>query len=166
MLNLVSLHSIQNRPRAALAALLLVLAAGCALNPSEPKTVYSACHVLGSSDWQARVETVPNATPIPYVRRKLIVTGKVKTAGGVVYVSLAQGPVARLDDPVQQVMVRTEGSPEAGAAPVVHNVRGVFPGRGRYGGVAIRCGDGIIAEIRDVPIPPRKKGENPFPWER
>jgi hypothetical protein len=28
--------------------------------------------------------------------------------------------------------------------------------------VAIRCGDGIIAEIRDVPAPPRQKGENPW----
>lgn len=148
-----------NRLRAAFAPLLL-LPAACAVNPSVPKGTYSACHVLGSSDWRARVEVFPNATPIPYLRRKLVVTGTVTTAGGGVYVSLAQGPVSRLDDPVQQVIVRTEGSPEAGAAPVAHNVRVVLPALDRYGGVAIRCGDGIIAEIKDVPIPPREKGEN------
>ena len=150
---------IHSRLRASLAALLL-LPGACAVNTSVPKGVYSPCHVLGSSDWKAHVEAVPNATPKPYVRRKLVVTGKVTTAGGGFYVSLAEGPVSRLDDPVQQVLVRTEGSAQAGARPVVHNVRGVFPALSHYGGVAIRCGDGIIAEIRDVPIPPREKGEN------
>ena len=151
---------IDRRLRASLAALLLLLPAACAVNTSVPKGLYSACRVLGSSDWKAHVEIVPNSTPIPYLRRKLVVTGKVTTAGGGFYVSLAQGAVSRLDDPVQQIVVRTEGSPEPGAAPVTHNVRGVFPALDHYGGVAIRCGDGIIAEIRDVPIPPREKGEN------
>lgn len=127
-----------------------------------PEPIYSTCRVLGSSDWKARVETYPSASPIPYVRRRLVVTGRVTTAGGGFYVSLDEGPVERLDDPVQQVLVRTEGSAEAGAAPVTHNVRAVLPALDHYGGVAIRCGDGIIAEIRDVPIPPREKGEDPF----
>ena len=146
------------RSLAALAALLSL--AACIPSPA-PEPIYSACHVLGSSDWKARVELYPSASPKPYLRRKLIVTGKVTTAGGG-YVSLDEGPVSRLDDPVQQVLVRTEGSGEAGAAPVVHNVRGDFRALDRYGGVAIRCGDGIIAEIRDVAIPPREKNENPF----
>jgi hypothetical protein len=157
MRKLVPLLSTRNRPRAALAGLLLL--AACYPTP-EPEPIYSACHVLGSSDWQARVEIYPTASPKPYLRRKLVVTGKVTTAGGGFYVSLAEGPVSRLDDPVQQILVRTEDSTEAGAAPVVHNVRGVFPALKRYGGVAIRCGDGIIAEIRDVPMPPREKHEN------
>jgi hypothetical protein len=127
---------------------------------SAPEPVYSACRVLGSSDWQARVETYPSASPKPFLRRRLVVTGKVVTAGAGIYVGLAEGPVSRLDDPVQQVLVRTEGSPEAGGAPTAHRVRGVFPALDRYGGVAIRCGDGIIAEIRTVTIPPREKGEN------
>jgi hypothetical protein len=71
--------------------------------------------------------------------------------------------VARLDEPIQQVRVRTEGKAEAGAL-VVHNVRGVFPAIDRYGGIAVRCGDGIIAEIREVPVPPREKREDPFSW--
>jgi hypothetical protein len=141
------------RLRAILAAACLVLPAACAVNPSVPKGLYAPCHVLGSSDWKAHVELFPNSNPIPYVRRKLVVTGRVTTAPGY-YVSLAEGPVARLDQPVQQVLVRTEGSAAEGAA-TVHNVRGVFPALDRYGGVAIRCGDGIIAEIKDVPIPPR-----------
>ncbi|HEX8623126.1 MAG TPA: hypothetical protein VF718_14250 [Allosphingosinicella sp.] len=136
----------------------LLILPSCIPSPA-PEPIYSACRgVLGSSDWQARVELSPSASPIPYVRRKLIVTGKVTTAGGGVYVSLAQGPVARLDDPVQQVLVRTEGSP--GGAPVAHNVRAVMPALDRYGAVAIRCGDGIIAEIRDVTVPPHDKGED------
>jgi hypothetical protein len=123
-----------------------------------PEPIYSACHVLGSTDWQARVEIYTSASPTPFLRRRLIVTGKVTTAGSGIYVSLAQGPVSRLDDPMQQVLVRTEGSP--GGPPATHNVRVVFPALDHYGGVAIRCGDGIIAEIRDVAIPPREKGEN------
>ena len=145
----------QDRIRAALAALLLPLPAACAINTTVPKTVYSPCNVLGSSDWSARVEAFANATPKPFVRRKLVVTGKVTTPGGV-FASLAAGPVSRLDEPVQQVIVRTEGSAEAGAAPSVHNVRVVLPALAAYGAVAIRCGDGIIGEIREVAIPPRE----------
>ena len=144
-------------------AFLLMLPAGCALDGPIRETGYAPCHVLGSSDWKAHVEFSSTSSPIPYLRRKLVVTGKVTTAGGY-YASLAEGPVARLDEPIQQVRVRTEGSAEAGARPVTHNVRGVFPAIERYGGVAIRCGDGIIAQIRDVPIPPREKHENPFTW--
>ena len=146
--------------RAAL-ALILVAPAGCALDGPVREVGYAPCHVLGSSDWKAHVEIFPTASAIPFLRRKLIVTGKVTTASGY-YASLAEGPVARLDDPIQQVRVRTEGSPAAGGAPVVHEVRGVFPAMKRYGGVAIRCGDGIIAEIRDVPAPARQKRENPW----
>lgn len=149
--------------RGAAIALLLSLGAGCALDGPIRETGYASCHVLGSSDWKAQVEFSSTSSPIPYLTRKLVVTGKVITAGGY-HASLAEGPVARLDEPIQQVRVRTEGSAEAGAAPVTHNVRGVFPAIERYGGVAIRCGDGIIAEIRDVPVPPREKRENPFSW--
>ncbi|HEX8481637.1 MAG TPA: hypothetical protein VF650_07035 [Allosphingosinicella sp.] len=142
-------------------AVILALPAACALDGPVRDTGYSACQVMASSDWKAQVELDPTASPVPYLRRKLVVTGKVTTAGGY-RPSLYEGPVARLDEPIQQVMVRTEGSPEAGAAPVVHNVRAIFPAMKRYGGVAIRCGDGIIAEIREVPAPPRQKGENPW----
>jgi hypothetical protein len=140
-----------------------MLAAGCAVDTQVRETGYSACRVLGSSDWKAQVEFSATDTPLPYFRRKLVVTGKVTTAGGY-SASLAEGPVSRLDEPVQQVMVRTEGAAQPGAAPVTHDVRGVFPGLKRYGGVAIRCGDGIIAEISDVPAPPRHERENPFPF--
>lgn len=148
-------------PRRAAYALLLALPAGCALDGPIRDTEYAPCKVLGSSDWKAHVEFSSTSSPIPYLTRKLVVTGKVTTAAGY-HASLAGGPVARLDEPIQQVRVRTEGSAQPGAAPVVHNVRGVFPAIDRYGGVAIRCGDGIIAEIREVPAPPRQKGENPW----
>ncbi|HYG47414.1 MAG TPA: hypothetical protein VD846_05660 [Allosphingosinicella sp.] len=149
------------RSRAAAAVFFLLLPAACASDPTVRETIYSPCHVLGSSDWKAHVEFSSTASPIPYLTRKLVVTGKVRTAAGY-YPSIAQGPVSQLDEPVQQVLIRTEGSPEAGAAPVVHDVRAVMPALKRYGGVAIRCGDGIIAEIRDIPSPPRQKNENPW----
>jgi hypothetical protein len=148
------------RRRAAL-ILLLALPAGCSIDAPSRRTDYAPCRVLGSSDWKAHVEFSSTSSPIPYLTRKLVVTGKVTTARGY-RASLAQGPVARLDEPIQQVRVRTEGAPEPGGAPVVHDVRGVFPAIDRYGGVAIRCGDGIIAEVREVPAPPRDKRENPF----
>jgi len=144
--------------RAGLAPLLALLAAACVVKTPVPETVYSPCHVLGSSDWKARVEIFPSNHPMPILRRKLVVTGKVTTAGGGYDVSLAEGPVSRFDDPVQQILVRTEGSADAGAGPVTHDVRGEFRALKRYGGVAIRCGDGVIAEIADVPFPPRKRG--------
>jgi hypothetical protein len=148
----------RSRLAAALGAALIL--PSCIPTPA-PEPTYSACRgVLGSSDWQARVELDPSSSPIPYVRRKLVVTGRVTTAGRGVYVSLEPGPVEKLDDPVQQVILRTEGSP--GGAPAVQNVRVRLPAIDRYGGVAVRCGDGIIAEIRDVTVPPRAKGENPF----
>jgi hypothetical protein len=149
--------------RRAASALILALTAGCAADLPVRDSGYAACRVLGSSEWKAHVEFSSTASPIPYLTRKLVVTGKVTTARGL-YASLAPGPVARLDEPIQQVRVRTEGSAEPGGAPVVHDVRGVFPAIDRYGGVAIRCGDGIIAEVREVPAPPRNERENPFSW--
>lgn len=147
--------------RPAALALLLAISAGCALDGPVRDTGYAPCHVLGSSDWKAEVEFSSTSSPIPYLTRKLVVTGKVTTARGY-SASLAEGPVARLDDPIQQVRVRTEGVADPGGGRVVHDVRGAFPAIERYGGVAIRCGDGIIAEIRDVPAPPRNKNENPW----
>jgi hypothetical protein len=149
--------------RGAAFALLMALPAACSIDGPIRDYTYAPCHVLGSSDWKAHVEFSSTSSPIPYLTRKLVVTGKVTTTRGY-SASLAEGPVARLDEPIQQVRVRTEGSAEAGGAPVVHDVRGVFPAIDRYGGVAIRCGDGIIAEVREVPVPPREKHENPFTW--
>ena len=62
-------------------ALVIVLAlSACALDNPLRDTRYSACHVLGSSDWKAQVEFSSTASPIPYLTRKLVVTGKVTTA--------------------------------------------------------------------------------------
>jgi hypothetical protein len=160
MRNILSLSKLG---RASALALILAVPAACSIDGPVRAFDYAPCQVLGSSDWKAHVEFSSTSSPIPYLTRKLVVSGKVTTASGL-QASLAQGPVARLDDPIQQVRVRTEGSAQPGGAPVVHEVRGVFPAIERYGGVAIRCGDGIIAQVRDVPVPPRDKYENPFTW--
>ena len=144
-------------PRPAAAGLILLLT-GCIVSTPVPEPIYSPCQALSSSGWQARVEIFPSSHPKPILRRMLVVTGDVVVAGNGISVALERGPVARLDQPVQQILVRTEGTPEAGAAPETRRVRGVFPALKRYGGVALRCGDGIIGEIRDVPMPPRRKG--------
>ena len=128
--------------------------AGCLMAPSLPERIYAPCHVAGSSDWKAHVEIFPSAHPKPILRRMLVVTGKVRVAAGA-GASLERGPVARLDEPVQQALVRAEAPIERGAPTEMRSVRGVFPALKRYGGVDIRCGDGIIAQITDVPIPPR-----------
>lgn len=129
--------------------------AACIVSTPVPETIYAPCHVAGSSDWRAQVEIFPSAHPKPILRRMLVVTGKVRVAAGA-GAALERGPVARLDDPVQQVLVRAGAAMEAGQATEMRSVRGVFPALKRYGGVDIRCGDGIIAQIKDVPIPPRR----------
>jgi hypothetical protein len=129
--------------------------AACLMAPPLPETIYAPCHVGGSSDWKARVEIFPSAHPKPILRRMLVVTGRVRVAAGA-GASLDRGPVARLDDPVQQVLVRAGAPLKNGEATEMRNVRGVFPALRAYGGVEIRCGDGIIAQISNVPIPPRR----------
>jgi hypothetical protein len=143
------------RARLAAVAPCLLLASACVVSTPVPEPVYSPCHVLGSSGWRARIELFPSNHPKPIMRRMLVVNGKVSVAGNGLSVGLARGPVSRLDPPVQQILVRTEGSVEEGAAPVTHVVRGAFPALKRYGGVSIRCGDGIIGEVREIPAAPR-----------
>lgn len=128
---------------------------GCLMAPALPERIYAPCHVAGSSGWKARVEIFPSAHPKPILRRMLVVTGKVRVAEGA-GASLDRGPVARLDEPVQQILVRASGPIEPGAPTEMRSVRGVFPALKRYGGVDLRCGDGIIAQITEVPIPPRR----------
>jgi len=66
-------------------------------------------------------------------------------------VSLDLGPVQKLDQPVQQILLRTEppGGSETPARTEVH-VSGAFPALKRYGAVTIRCGDGIVGIIKPV----------------
>lgn len=137
------------RVRAAGAALCLLALSACAGPVPEP--VYSRCGALGSSDWKAELLVSPSAHKRA-LRRRLAVSGKVIVPAGA-SADLEVGPVAKLDPPVQQVLVRTPGAGGAaiGSAetPAVEtrDVSGVFPALKRYGGVEIRCGDGIIARI-------------------
>jgi hypothetical protein len=128
---------------------LLLLPGGCLLGWPETDIVYSPCHAVASGKWRAYVERVSVTTQkAPLHRTFLFVEGEVTAPDGD-SVSLERGPVQQLDAPVQQIMIRTEGS--GAGAPVTQQVRGRFRALRRYGAVAIRCGDGIVGTIRDIP---------------
>lgn len=144
-------------PRAArpIAAALLLLPAACLVKLPVEETVYSPCHALASSDWRAHVIRIPSAHVRPIMKPFLVVEGKVTVPGAGYSVSLDLGPVERLDGPVQQILVRTTPPDGAEAGPpVVQSVRGTFPARKRYSGLRIRCGDGTLALVRDIPREP------------
>ena len=135
--------------RPLLALPLLALPSACLLGQPGTNIVYSPCHATGSRGWQAHVARINVTTQkAPLHRTLLFVEGEV-TAPESDTVTLERGPVSQLDKPVQQIMLRTDG-PGTGA-PATHRVRGRFKALKRYGSVAIRCGDGIVGTIRDVP---------------
>ena len=128
---------------------LLLLPGGCLLGWPSTDVVYSPCHAVSSGKWRAYVSRVSVTTQkAPLHRTFLFVEGEVTAPDGDA-VSLGRGPVQQLDAPVQQIMIRTEGA--GTGAPVVQQVRGRFRALRRYGAVAIRCGDGIVGTIRDIP---------------
>jgi hypothetical protein len=138
--------------RAAAAAVAALLTGACVTPIPEP--VWSPCQAIASSDWAAEIRIIPSRHNRPLMRRFLFVSGKVTVPGPDFSVRLDEGPVARLDEPVQQMVVRAEGpEPAEGAAPVVHSVSATIPARKRYGGIEIRCGDGIIGRIAEVTGP-------------
>ncbi|HEX2763360.1 MAG TPA: hypothetical protein VHM92_05875 [Allosphingosinicella sp.] len=145
------------RPGSAILSLASALPlAACVVSTPVPETIYAPCHVAGSSEWKARVEIFPSSHPKPILHRMLVVTGKVRVATGA-GAAIERGPVARLDEPVQQVLVRAPAPIGEGSSTELRSVRAVFPALKRYGGVEIRCGDGIIAQIPDVPTPPSRR---------
>ena len=144
------------RSRVPIAAALIALGAGGCVVPV-PEPYYSRCDALGSSDWKAEVQVFLSTHPKPVRTRRLVVTGRVQVPTGGYSVSLERGPVARLDPPVQQLMVHTTApAGPATQAVTTHRVRIEVPALRRYGAVEIRCGDGVVARITDVPIPPRR----------
>jgi hypothetical protein len=141
--------------RSAVLLLLLLppLAGGCVANVPVPETTYSPCHALGSGDWKARVEKRDVTRHHPPLRKwRLIVDGTVTVPEGY-DVFLERGPVQKLRDPIQQIMIRTNGSafPPTDAAPTRVPVHGEFEALKRYGGVTLRCGDGTLGLIPFVP---------------
>lgn len=135
--------------RRVLLLLLLPLGSGCVLGEPADFTVYSPCHAVASGGWTAYVSRIDVSTQkAPLHRTFLFVEGQV-TAPESDEVRLERGPVLQLDAPVQQIMIRTDG-PGTGPAKT-HRVRGRFKALKRYGTVALRCGDGIVGTIRQVP---------------
>lgn len=133
-----------------LVLLALVPLAGCVVPTVVPEPVYSPCHALGSGAWKARVEKLPVTQHHPPLRKwRLIVDGEVTVPSDGYFPSLERGPVEKLRDPVQQIMLRTEGGGEG--EPRTMAVHGTFEALKRYGAVVIRCGDGTVGLIRDVP---------------
>jgi hypothetical protein len=142
------------RLRLALLALPLV-ASGCVVTVPVPETVYSDCHAIGSSDWAARIERIPDHHNRPVLKATLIVTGKVVVPGAGYDVSLDFGPLQRLDQPVRQILVRTDPPDRAEAGgPVTVAVEGRFPARRHENALTIRCGDGTLAIVKSIAPPP------------
>ena len=135
--------------RRAAILLLPLLAGGCLHPPVVEDLVYSPCHAVSSGNWSAHVERIPDHHNRPVLKPTLIVRGTVTVPGDGYAVSLDLGPVQKLDAPVQQIMVRTEGS--GTQSPTTLAVSGAFPALKRYGAVTIRCGDGTLAIIKPVP---------------
>ncbi len=129
---------------------LMLLPAACVVKIPVADT-YSQCRAISSTDWAAHVEIVPTAHGKPILKPWLVVEGKVTVPGEGYAVTLDKGPLERLREPVQQILVRTTGpdGPATGG-PVTHSVRGTFPARKNYASLRIRCGDGTLAIVRDV----------------
>src|SRR3954447_25428913 len=90
--------------------LLPLLAGGCLHPPVVEDHVYSPCHAVSAGDWSAHVERIPDHHTRPVLQPSLFVSGEATAPGDGYAVSLELGPVQRLDAPVQQILVRTEGS--------------------------------------------------------
>jgi hypothetical protein len=136
--------------RRLLPLLLALPLGGCLSLPTLEEPIYSACHAIASGDWTAQVEKRPVTMHHPPIRKwRLIVDGTVTVPGDGYDVSLEPGPVQKLKDPVQQIMIRTNGG--GAGAPTKVAVHGEFEALKRYGAVTLRCGDGTLAILRDVP---------------
>jgi hypothetical protein len=135
--------------RASLTLPLLLLPSACLLGEPSDRIVYSPCHAFSSGDWRAHVARISiTHQKAPLHRTYLFVEGEVMAPEGD-DVSLDRGPVQHLASPVQQIMIRTDG-PGTGR-PVTQRVQGRFRPLRRYGSIDLRCGDGIVGRIREVP---------------
>ena len=118
-------------------------AAGCYV--PVPETVYSRCDALGAADWTARQEQ-------RQVERKskpgVAVSGTLSLPSAGYDVSLERGPIERVEPRALQVLVRTRAPSEPAAQAVTqYEVSAFFAHDDRIGAVAVRCGDGILAEV-------------------
>jgi hypothetical protein len=115
---------------------------------SVPETIYSRCDAISSADWKARVESYQTEHNRPLTRRRFVVTGEVTVPTGGYAVSLDEGHLQRIRPRRLQLLLRTAAPAEAATqARTTERVTGVFPYDRRVEGFAIRCGDGIIADI-------------------
>ena len=111
-----------------------------------PETVYSRCDALGATGWTARIERQPNDEG--KLKRGIAVSGTVSLPSAGYAVSLDRGPIERIAPQALQVLVRTRAPAEPSAQAVTpYQVSGFFPYDERIGAIAVRCGDGILAEV-------------------
>jgi hypothetical protein len=128
---------------------LLLMPSACLLGDPGDLMVYSPCHAVSTGNWRAHVARISITTQkAPLHRTFLFVEGDVTAPEGD-SVSLDRGPVQHLAGTVQQIMVRTDG-PGSGRL-VTQHVEGRFRALKGYRSVAMRCGDGIVGTIRDIP---------------
>jgi hypothetical protein len=107
-----------------------------------------ACPIASSEGWRAYVDAMPAPG-----RPRLVVTGRVTVPTGGWRLALVLGPTREIHPPVQEVMLRAEPpSGSASRAMVTHEVTGTFHALPSYGGVVVRCGRDVIAEISPVGV--------------
>jgi hypothetical protein len=146
-------HAERAELKRAFAPLLVVLLLG-GCTSRVPPSLYTPCKALATRDWSARVE-VEKEKLFPFPEEAvLLVAGTVQLPTGGFALAIEDGPLVRLDPPVQQVILRTI-APEGMATQAVteQSVSGRVRFDRRAKSVAIRCGDGIIAEIPAIEDP-------------
>ncbi|HEV2080324.1 MAG TPA: hypothetical protein VGR19_10585 [Allosphingosinicella sp.] len=131
--------------KAVAVALLAALPAAC-VAPEVPAPA-GPCPVVSAGAWRAFVDVMPG------VKSTLNVVGKVTAPSGGYRIRLERGNLQEIHPQVQEVILRAE-PPTGGAtdALVTHDVSLSLPAQGRYGAVIVRCGSGVLAEIRPVGV--------------
>ena len=113
-----------------------------------PETVYSRCDAVGSSGWTAQVSRQPDVNG--RLKRVLLVRGRVSLPGSGYGVSLEQGSLERIKPRTLQLLLRTDGARDPQAQAIAYDVRAAIPYDRRVQAIAIRCGDGILAEVPTI----------------
>ncbi|QAY77725.1 hypothetical protein [Sphingosinicella sp. BN140058] len=123
---------------------------GCDV-PPVAKSLYSPCRVISSANWTARVEGYLTRHGHPEHRRNLVVEGDVTVPSQGYSLTLEPGATQRIEPHFRQMHLNAQPGPDSAAQMVsTRHVVARIPYDKKIQGFAIRCGDGIIAEIPEI----------------